>query len=503
MTMTGEKGTISEIADRIISTTTGDYDIYTSTLEMNAGGSVVLTGEDNGVSFSGDPEDAPEDAFEDKSDDDLPTCDECSKEFTIEQIKAIVGKQLAKKGSSEKEAEGNIKRILEYVNKYRKKYKLDTCIRKAQFISQALAETENLQNLFEAGENSHYSAAGLLNNFNNKKITRFYKDALLKDYFIKPQNDEKKCYGYLSEAKILEMIKVEYDKDFKGVKLDLKELMQKDIYGTIQVNQAALYGAAKDDTFFSKDTVLYKDKELTITLKKHSAHDVESMSRAYAYRPDDLENNDELSGDGYKFMGKGVLQLTGRGSYTRFTAFRNKEIKKNKSQFDDDDPNSPVIDFTVDYKDSTKEKPKGYYNTLADLANPIYAVQSAVWEWAVDKESALFRKRRLVDKDDVGGVTNTINGGYNGLSDRNSNMKKARKDNAFKVYMHYEYIYKNGSDEEKAAVLKNLEFITSTNVVDGIELKDDNKEASELFSKLKAQQEDAEKEKKNPLLPSK
>lgn len=438
-----------------------------------------------------------EEDYRDPEDTENVKCAECSKEFTIEQIKAVCGGSLAKKGQLEADAENNVKIILAYLNKYRKDYKLDTCVRKAHFIAQALTESANFQSLGETGGGEHYSAARLIKTFNNTKKIRFHSDALLKDYYIQPVTDEKKCFGFFSDEQLQEMIKLEYSKDYKKTKQELKDLLKDAPYNTIKVHQAALYGGSKQDTFFDKDIELYKDADLTITLKKHAAHDVESLSRAYQGRPDDLDNGDELSRDGYKFMGKGILQLTGRISYREFTKFRNEGIKKNISNFIDDDPNNPELDFTKDDSDSTKTKPKGTYDKLLDSKEPIYAVQSAVWEWAIDKN-----KKRLIkyaDEENLGKVTKIINGGYNGLATRLENIKRARKDDAFKVYAHYENIYINGTLDDKKKVMTNLNFLSKDNYEkDGtteknINLKDDSKEANDLLIKLKAKEEEEEK----------
>jgi len=49
-------------------------------------------------------------------------------------------------------------------------------------------------------------------------------------------------------------------------------------------------------------------------------------SRAYAGR---MGNGDEASGEGYKFHGRGYIQLTGKNNYTRFSEFIGEDIVTN------------------------------------------------------------------------------------------------------------------------------------------------------------------------------
>lgn len=95
-------------------------------------------------------------------------------------------------------------------------------------------------------------------------------------------------------------------------------------------------------------------------------------------------------GDGIKFKGRGLIQITGRNNYT--------EISK-----------AWGIDFI---------------NNPKLLSTPEYAVKSACWWW---------NKRGLNKISDLGTdeafkrVTKIINGGYNGLTDRLSLFNKSKK----------------------------------------------------------------------------
>jgi predicted chitinase len=99
-----------------------------------------------------------------------------------------------------------------------------------------------------------------------------------------------------------------------------------------------------------------------------------------------MENGTEASGDGYKYRGRGLIQLTGRDNYTCYTEVHNNFY-----------PGDPK-DFLQD--------PDLLVNDLR------YAVESACFYW---------QKRgvnEVADLDSVANVTIKVNGGSNGLADR-------------------------------------------------------------------------------------
>ena len=91
-----------------------------------------------------------------------------------------------------------------------------------------------------------------------------------------------------------------------------------------------------------------------------------------------MGNGDPSTGDGYRYRGRGLIQLTGKDNYSRFAE---------ALEFD--------LDEVVEY-----------------LATPEGAIESAAWFWA---ENGL---NELADKDDVIAVTKRINGGTIGLAER-------------------------------------------------------------------------------------
>lgn len=110
-------------------------------------------------------------------------------------------------------------------------------------------------------------------------------------------------------------------------------------------------------------------------------------NRVYANR---MGNGDEKSGDGWKYRGKGLIQLTGKQNHLNFAT-----------------DTGISIDSAVTYL-LTKEG----------------ALRSACWFW---KEHSI---NALADRGNVLSATKIINGGTNGLVDRTSRYQKALK--AFK-----------------------------------------------------------------------
>ena len=136
---------------------------------------------------------------------------------------------------------------------------------------------------------------------------------------------------------------------------------------------------------FVKENLNYSAKGLRTTFKKYFAD--EATANAYAKQPvkianrvyaNRMGNGDEASGDGYKFCGRGLIQLTGKQNYTKFAA---------------------DLGISVD-------------ETVAYLETPEGAVSSAGWFWDNNNLNS------YCDKDDFVGLTKRINGGTIGLEDR-------------------------------------------------------------------------------------
>ena len=98
-------------------------------------------------------------------------------------------------------------------------------------------------------------------------------------------------------------------------------------------------------------------------------------NRAYADR---MGNGNEASGDGWKYRGRGLIQLTGADNYADFSLSADNEALS--------DPDS--------------------------VAEPELAALSAGWFWSRNGLNA------LADAKDIVGMTRRVNGGTNGLDDR-------------------------------------------------------------------------------------
>jgi putative chitinase len=98
-------------------------------------------------------------------------------------------------------------------------------------------------------------------------------------------------------------------------------------------------------------------------------------NRCYASR---MGNGDEQSGDGFRYCGRGLIQLTGKNNYQLF---------------------AESLEMNVE-------------DVPAYLATFEGAAQSACWFWESNNLN------RFADVGDIKGLTRAINGGYIGLEDR-------------------------------------------------------------------------------------
>ncbi|MET0070092.1 MAG: glycoside hydrolase family 19 protein [Candidatus Thiodiazotropha sp.] len=106
-------------------------------------------------------------------------------------------------------------------------------------------------------------------------------------------------------------------------------------------------------------------------------------NKVYANR---MGNGAESSGDGWRYRGRGLIQLTGKNNYRAFANWIGDDR---------------IIDDP-------------------DLVASEYAVHSAVFYW--DKNNL----NKIADKDDVVRMTKRINGGTNGLAHRTELLTKAK-----------------------------------------------------------------------------
>lgn len=100
-----------------------------------------------------------------------------------------------------------------------------------------------------------------------------------------------------------------------------------------------------------------------------------------------MGNGDEKSGEGWKFRGRGLKQLTGKSNYAQLT-----------------------LETGIDFVSNPDL-----------LLQPSYGVISACWFWKVNN------LEYFADKEDVEGMTKKINGGLIGINERKALYSKAIK----------------------------------------------------------------------------
>jgi putative chitinase len=147
---------------------------------------------------------------------------------------------------------------------------------------------------------------------------------------------------------------------------------------------------------FLKENLNYRAASLRKIFPKYFSDD--SIANQYASLPNKAEaianriyanrmgNGPEESGDGYRYCGRGLIQLTGRNNYEAF----------------------------ADSIESTPEEVSAYLETFEG------AVQSACWFWETNNLN------QFADTDDIKTMTRRINGGFIGLEDRIKHYEHAK-----------------------------------------------------------------------------
>lgn len=108
-------------------------------------------------------------------------------------------------------------------------------------------------------------------------------------------------------------------------------------------------------------------------------------SKVYANR---MGNGNELSGDGWKYRGRGVIQLTGKENYAEYKKYCGFDV---------------VADPDL-------------------ICKPVGAIRSSMWFWRLNGLNI------LADKGEFVLITKRINNGTNGLKERKEYLQKALKE---------------------------------------------------------------------------
>lgn len=146
---------------------------------------------------------------------------------------------------------------------------------------------------------------------------------------------------------------------------------------------------------YSSENLNYSASALRAVFGKYFP--TEEMAEEYARKPEKIANRvyanrmgngDEGSGEGWKYRGRGLIQLTGKDNYTNCGKATGLDLVGNPEQ-------------------------------LAENADS--AVAAAGWFWDMRKLNS------YADQDDIKAITKRINGGYNGLEDREKYLANAKK----------------------------------------------------------------------------
>ena len=129
---------------------------------------------------------------------------------------------------------------------------------------------------------------------------------------------------------------------------------------------------------------IFKDYFTEAEAKEFARKPQMIANRVYASR---MGNGDESSGEGWKYRGRGFIQLTGKDNYRKLTK-----------------------DTNIDY-----------VNHPDLLLNEADAMIAALWFWNMKGLN------KYADLDDIKTITKKINGGYNGLDHRQELLDKYKQ----------------------------------------------------------------------------
>ncbi len=145
---------------------------------------------------------------------------------------------------------------------------------------------------------------------------------------------------------------------------------------------------------YSVENLNYSAKALRAVFGKYFP--TNELAEEYARKPEKIANRvygnrmgngDEASGDGWKYRGRGLIQLTGCDNYRRCSEGIGLNLAEDPDQVSD---------------------------------NPVVSVKAVGWYWQTNNLN------RYADADDIKGITRRINGGLNGLEDRMEFLERAK-----------------------------------------------------------------------------
>ena len=151
-------------------------------------------------------------------------------------------------------------------------------------------------------------------------------------------------------------------------------------------HESVEFTVAKENLNYSADGLLavfpkYFDKQTAV---QYGRKPEKIANHVYANR---MGNGPESSGDGWRFRGRGFIQVTGKNNYEILADFLDKDI-----------------DETIDYCETLDG-----------------AMESACWFWKMRNVN------EYCDNDDIEGMTRAVNGGLKGLDDRTEKYEMAKQ----------------------------------------------------------------------------
>jgi putative chitinase len=138
------------------------------------------------------------------------------------------------------------------------------------------------------------------------------------------------------------------------------------------------YAKLSEDLNYKATTLmrLWPKRFPTLEIANRYVGDPEALANfVYASR---MGNGDPATGDGYRYRGRGLFQLTGKDNYSKFAKYANIPV----------------------------EEAPAYLETARG------ALHSALWFWDIHDLNS------LADAGDMEGITQRVNGGQNGITDR-------------------------------------------------------------------------------------
>jgi predicted chitinase len=215
------------------------------------------------------------------------------------------------------------------------------------------------------------------------------------------KDDLKKVFSNISDADATTLASVINDKG-KDFGIDSKEKLQHFLsqagHEVGGFNNG--FGVEESTNYSTKARLLkifgkYYSETDTINKRKPDTYVSNSSGHANYVYCCRMGNGDEASGDGYKYRGRGIFQLTGKTNYTNFKTWYNNKY----------DPDKDFVTNPEFLKD-----------------NDTIAILSALWYY----KTSVLDKITIDSTTTVKKVTKKVNGGANGLSDRQEIFTKAK-----------------------------------------------------------------------------